>query len=117
MAACTSARGVIFQKGIFYLLGKKDDRVNQMPDFTFLVATRAASVLRSCFLSTPSISSGSLFGVQPKQGTPNSEIFFARRSSKLGTPLSDKARRHITRTPDSTMSFKRLTNWPWLPPS
>src|SRR5437867_5869897 len=77
----------------------------------FFAAMRAASAFRSCFLSTPSINSGSLLGVQPKQGTPNSEIFFARRSSKLGMPLSDKASRQITRTPDSTMSLSRRTNW------
>ena len=42
---------------------------HRAPDLSFFVAIRAASALRSCFFSTPSISSGNLFGVQPKQGT------------------------------------------------
>src|SRR5262249_11471348 len=61
--------------------------------FSFFVASRTARALRSCFLSTPSMSSGSLFGVQPKQGTPPSASFLATFSSKVGMPLSDNASR------------------------
>src|SRR5215213_9056671 len=86
-------------------------------DLSFFVAMRAARALRSCFFKTPSISSGSLLGVQPKHGTPNSEILRATCSSKVGTPLSESASRQMTRTPDSTNSRRRRMSWAWLPPS
>jgi hypothetical protein len=46
------------------------------PDEALFVGSRAASAFKSCFFKTPSIKSGSLFGVRPKQETPPSESFW-----------------------------------------